>query len=265
MERAADTERTSGPTLPKPSAKVTLRCAGCGKTFERYKSQIVGARQYCSIPCRAEDRAYRLRLKAAMEPRRLPDRECAWCGEPFRPAGERRFCSLPCAYEARRKHPKPSKRVCAFEGCERRFTPTGPQLSRGQGTYCSKTCEGAARRKRELVRCAHCGDEFSISSKLHRQGQRFCSRSCWHRYRWRHGVAVSPELLAGKTMGRARQRWQGRWAGKKYGKLGGRPQVVATAEQRTEIENLAAQGWGRRAIANRLLVSERLVRNVLFS
>jgi len=66
-------------------------------------------------------------------------------------------------------------------------------------------------------------------------------------------------------MGRARQRWQGRWAGKKYGKLGGRPQVVATAEQRTEIENLAAQGWGRRAIANRLLVSERLVRNVLFS
>jgi hypothetical protein len=51
----------------------------------------------------------------------------------------------------------------------------------------------------------------------------------------------------------------------RYGALGGRPSSAVTDAQRTEIEQLAAQGWGRRAIANRLLISERAIRNVLSS
>jgi hypothetical protein len=71
--------------------------------------------------------------------------------------------------------------------------------------------------------------------------------------------------LRGSNAGRTKQIWLGRWEGRRYGKLGGRPEATLTAAQRAEVERLRAQGWGRRAIAGRLLVSERAVRNVLGS
>lgn len=43
----------------------------------------------------------------------------------------------------------------------------------------------------------------------------------------------------------------------------GRPTVAVTAEQRTQIVHLATHGWGRRAIAGRLGLSEWSVRAVL--
>lgn len=69
------------------------------------------------------------------------------------------------------------------------------------------------------------------------------------------------------TQGRTRQRWKGRQNATKAPGPGARPRgrerLAVTDEQRTEIEKLAARGWGRRAIANHLSVSERLVRNIL--
>jgi hypothetical protein len=63
--------------------------------------------------------------------------------------------------------------------------------------------------------------------------------------------------------GRVAQRWLGRWEGRAHGHLGGRPKVTATDAQLEEIQRLAAGGWGRRAIATRLRLSERLIRNTL--
>jgi DNA invertase Pin-like site-specific DNA recombinase len=63
--------------------------------------------------------------------------------------------------------------------------------------------------------------------------------------------------------GRIAQRWLGRWDGRAFGHLGGRPKAIATEAQSVEIYRLAASGWGRRAIATRLRLSERLVRNAL--
>ena len=82
------------------------------------------------------------------------------------------------------------------------------------------------------------------------------------RNRWKHGL-FSEEFIAYALGPRGRQRWLGRWKGREYGALGGRPRVSVSEEQRNEIEKLAEQGWGRRAIAGRLLVSERAVRHVL--
>jgi hypothetical protein len=64
---------------------------------------------------------------------------------------------------------------------------------------------------------------------------------------------------------RLRATWQHHRHGDvgRYGALGGRPPSVVTEAQRQEIEQLASQGWGRRAISNRLLISERAIRNVL--
>jgi hypothetical protein len=67
--------------------------------------------------------------------------------------------------------------------------------------------------------------------------------------------------------GRTRQKWLGRLGASKAPAEGarprGRPTVAVSPEQSEEIRRLSAQGWGRRAIATRLLLGERLVRNVL--
>jgi len=83
---------------------------------------------------------------------------------------------------------------------------------------------------------------------------------------WRTGEHRA-RILIEQAGGPARRRWKGRWGGSKPPAPGsrprGHPRAVVTGEQRTEIERLAAQGWGRRSIATRLALSERAVRNVL--
>jgi hypothetical protein len=119
------------------------------------------------------------------------------------------------------------ERICARDGCERIFTPVAAHAARGWGRFCTPRC-----------------------SMLHA---------------WATGAPRCQTWLRRTPVaGRARQQWFGRWAGK-YGHLGGRPRVALTEAQRAEIAQLDAQGWGRRAIANRLLVSEWAVRNALES
>jgi DNA-binding NarL/FixJ family response regulator len=64
---------------------------------------------------------------------------------------------------------------------------------------------------------------------------------------------------------RAKQIWFGRKKGSEAGHLGGRPMATLTDEEKAKVARLASRGWGRRAIATQLLVSERAVRNVLDS
>jgi hypothetical protein len=202
------------------------------------------------------------------------ERICArdGCENRFRPTprqvrlGYGKFCSRHCDHEAHRIYEKPTERECARPGCENRFTPTGSNVAMGWGSYCSKRCSAVMtydrkRKKGQIVACDHCGEEFWRYDCALLENN-FCSRECWNRYRWKHGLAISPDLVS-LTTGRARQRWYGRWAGRKYGHLGGRRRVEVSDTQTAEIMNLANQGWGRRAIASRLLVSERAVRNVL--
>lgn len=69
------------------------------------------------------------------------------------------------------------------------------------------------------------------------------------------------------SRGRTRQTWLGKANSTKAPGPGaqrrGRPAVEATAEQVAMIHKLRGAGWGRRAIASRLRLGERLVRNVL--
>jgi len=116
----------------------------------------------------------------------------------------------------------------------------------------------AHRRGPRELQCEQCCKTLSTYD----DHARFCSRECWGAWRWKHGEAIG---LVGRWGGRSRQVWLGRWEGRKYGALGGRPVASVSEAQRAEIEELAAKGWGRRAIANRLLLSERAVRNVLSS
>ena len=91
---------------------------------------------------------------------------------------------------------------------------------------------------------------------------------------WRDGGPMTHALFYDEDgnvkpyfKGATRQKHLGRQNATKAPKPGkpprGREQQRADDEQRAEIEQLAAKGWGRRAIANRLQLSERLVRNTL--
>jgi hypothetical protein len=95
-----------------------------------------------------------------------------------------------------------------------------------------------------------------------------------YRHDWRRGGPLTRGLFYdgdGKVKpyfkGSTRQAHLGRQNATKPPAPGGRPRgrerLVATDGQKAEIEKLAAAGWGRRAIANRLQLSERLVRNIL--
>jgi DNA invertase Pin-like site-specific DNA recombinase len=117
--------------------------------------------------------------------------------------------------------------------------------------------------------CDYCGREFEAKpSRVARGFGETCSNVCKMKRRYRDGRGVAREMTA-NLPGWARQRLLGRWSGSKPPSVGarprGRPKVIANEAQAAEIQRLAASGWGRRAIASRLCLSERLVRNVLDS
>src|SRR5439155_6050228 len=104
----------------------------------------------------------------------------------------------------------------------------------------------------------------SPSQLKSKSGCYFYSRSCAIRYRWSDVPSIARKLIAEEWWGgRARQRWKGRWGGRSAGHLGWRPRVSVTEEQKNEIVRLRALGWGRRAIARRVLVGEHAVRLTL--
>jgi hypothetical protein len=216
------------------------------------------------------------------------ERECAreGCQARFTPSpskaahGEGRYCTNECANTARiagfrrSNEARRNGKVVACPVCGTTRYYNAFKLANGS-KYCSSECFHLASRKgpppapRE---CPTCSKIFTPRFPAFADA-RFCSRECWGIYRWQKNVAIAPlvaSMLQRKLLGgRARQRWLGRWAATKPPGGGaqprGRPRIDATAEQQLEIEKLAAIGWGRRSIASRLKVSERMVRHVLES
>ncbi len=124
--------------------------------------------------------------------------------------------------------------------------------------YCSHECGHGPR-----VRLRHC-DQCAKLYRPHDNGphRRFCSRRCAQLERWRRLTDIPRTVLEALPPG-ARQRWIGRLEGRRFGRLGGRPPVRLSDEQLARVKRLRASGWGRRAIATHLGVSERAVRNAL--
>jgi hypothetical protein len=205
---------------------------------------------------------------------RVGEIECARDGcsnrvkpKPSRAARGPIYCSTDCYHEARRLYPGADETVCARDGCHERFTPEPWRASRFERLFCSRECYDLAKRIHPypgLLTCARDGcDNVFTPPAMHvaRGWGRYCGSVCWGLDRWRKGIAL--ERRVALLSGRSRQIWLGRWGGRDAGKLGGRPRISVSDEQRLEIERLAGQGWGRRAIASRLFVSERAVRSVL--
>jgi hypothetical protein len=254
--------------------KIVVTCKTCGTDFECYPSQ---KRTYCSMACR--QLPGRRRSPVWDEAEKITSLYLG--GSTLEAIGSLYNVSLQTVAAildanqvprrtagAPRIYPVAEERTCANDGCKVRFTPKAYQLARGDGRYCSYRCRNQAtlrgRRVRgEWVTCPECGRVRWYAACEIARGNRFCSLSCWGQYRFKHGL-YSPRFVQPSWSGPVRQTFLGRAAGR-FGKLGGRPRAEVTETQRAEIVKLAAQQWGRRAIANRLLLSERAVRNVLDS
>jgi hypothetical protein len=190
------------------------------------------------------------------------------CGVEFVPrseavaAGQGRYCSVRCAAPATQARRRNGQYVtCPVCGGSRYYSNS--RLAKGR-RYCSPECFHIATRRYpdpEQKRCPTCSKEFRPRFPAFGDTT-FCSLTCWARYRRRERPETLAPLL--RTLSpKVRQKALGRLLGAQAGRLGGRPPVLITDEQRAEIANLAAMGWGRRAIAGRLQVSERAVRQAI--
>lgn len=190
--------------------------------------------------------------------RYLPDHNCR---QPEHGA------SIARAHRARRARLGiPEEKICAR--CGRTFTRSEvPDQSLAhwlKRRFCSNECFCPERGQSRT--CSVCGKPFLPSYRAD-PSRRCCCGSHGQRLRFEAGN-VAPAFVE-RMPGRARQRWGGRWGATKPPAPGanprGRPSIEITDEQHAEILKLAGQRWGRRAIATRLQLSERTIRNVLGS
>jgi hypothetical protein len=190
--------------------------------------------------------------------RYLPDHNCR---QPEHGA------SIARAHRARRARLGiPEEKICAR--CGRTFTRSEvPDQSLAhwlKRRFCSNECFCPERGQSRP--CSVCGKPFLPSYRAD-PSRRCCCGSHGQRLRFEAGN-VAPAFVE-RMPGRARQRWGGRWGATKPPAPGanprGRPSIEITDEQHAEILKLAGQRWGRRAIATRLQLSERTIRNVLGS
>jgi hypothetical protein len=189
--------------------------------------------------------------------------------KPSRAARGPVYCSTDCYHDATRLYPRVEPRLCAREGCENLVAPDPWRAARFARTFCSRKCREIAQRVHPDpggVTCSRDGcDNVFRPPAMHvaRGWGRYCSSECWGLDRWQRGIALENRVAL--LPGRGRQKWLGRWGGREAGKLGGRPRSDLTPAQLAKVQRLAEQGWGRRAIASRVRVTERAVRNALSS
>ena len=124
------------------------------------------------------------------------------------------------------------------------------------------------RTNGRFVACPNCGTEKWHYNVQPRPG-RFCSRECWGLYRWARGLGGIVDFVkAARYTPATRQRVLGRMSGHlAIGARGnGRPPNY-TADQQAAVLELREKNprLGRKALAERIGISEKSVRTILGS
>jgi transcriptional regulator with XRE-family HTH domain len=210
----------------------------------------------------------------------VPDeRVCPTCGKHHKPSapqvakGYGEFCSRPCA----------------------RQSPQGREIGRRSATtaHTRSAAElGQVKIERDVVTLAEIAAELKIAENT--ISGRYIPRGYLGAERVQHGIETVwlveraeyerfkreswpalrkkaidclPDFVIARMSNRSRQRWGGRVNGAKAPAPGarsrGRPPTTLNPSQRKKVERLARRGWGRRAIASQLRVSEQAVRTAI--
>jgi DNA invertase Pin-like site-specific DNA recombinase len=266
--------------------KVLVACEGCGKELERWPSHI-RKHVYCQ-DCRGASGRGGASADEIEERRRLVmklHREGLSAPEIGRRIGVHKTTVLNdlhrMGYSAEAERDERRRRVAELYP-QRRLAEIADELGCHLGTVWNDLVEMGIDRERAGRRSVYepadervcerdgCRKPFTpaAAQAAHDGWGRFCTVRCRALHEWATGADKCRAWLKhSPTSGRARQRWFGRWAARNPPGLGafprGRRPITLDEAVVEEIRTLSAQGWGRRAISNRLLVSERAVRNIL--
>lgn len=160
--------------------RITLTCDGCGKTYQRYPSQLREGqvKHFCSTDCA-----------------RVPPiaRTCNWCGAGFTATrrqvtrGDGRYCSTQCARRAQGAARPDNRLTLKCEVCGQPFLVPASRLATAR--FCSRECQAVEKTRHagpthpryeqvELT-CQWCGSPFTAKrSRVAKGIARYCSRRC---------------------------------------------------------------------------------------
>lgn len=125
---------------------VEVECDWCGKTFEKYSSQVA-EHNFCSQECQEKWMSQN------------------WEGE-NNPVWKGGKIQTKCDY------------------CGEQIEVERYKMEKLNHHFCDKSCFDEWQKNKEIVECENCGKEFEkIPSKIERKDHHFCSRSCYREWR----------------------------------------------------------------------------------
>lgn len=105
---------------------------------------------------------------------------CELCGTRFAllpsRAKRRRFCSQTCANKFSNSRNFTSKET-ACASCGKSFSAQPHRFGSGRGKFCSRECQFKSMKRRKMIACKQCGNEFEDRQNPTRP-QVFCSNKC---------------------------------------------------------------------------------------
>ncbi len=146
----ANAPRLPDGTYAPRTKRVPQTCAGCGKTFLRFISQLKGGLTYCSMRCR----------------RKWQPHPCPQCGVVV--TKKRQYCSKTCydAYQSRNK----IERVCVE--CCVKFLVSPSRIVHDPTLYCSEKCYRGSISMHEMLIANNLKMQNSKKqTKLEREGE----------------------------------------------------------------------------------------------
>jgi transcriptional regulator with XRE-family HTH domain len=177
-----------------------------------------------------------------------------------------RPCSVPD------KHPARSLRTCERNGCHNLHAPTGYQVAKGEGRFCSRACHYADRQVAEPEEriCARKGCKVRFTphpSEVAKGKGRLCSDRCRGLALWDDEDKVAAFVASLRARGlfktRAERAWGGAWPAKRQGRVAGkRPVEELFPELAADALDLQRAGRSLRDIAAETRLTKREVEGI---
>ena len=171
----------------------TINCANCGKSFNRYTSNIKKAKNnFCSIECKGQWQSINIKDKNSPCYKRISIK-CDWCGKKVDKKPHKinnvknHFCNRECHNNWKHGKNNPAwgggkiKDYCSL--CGKDILIQKSQKKRTKNLFCSIKCRNEWHGKKINAVCDYCGKEINREhSKIKKAKNIFCSSEC--HYKW---------------------------------------------------------------------------------
>jgi hypothetical protein len=158
-------------------------CNICSKSFYKKPSDILDV-NFCGSECVNKHR------KNIKFPERKTgvEKNCKCCNKQIyvikSQIKENNFCSMECLYEyskGKENVKLKNGKIINCDGCNSEIYRTPCSL--GDKNFCSKECHDNSRKKRTLIKCDECNNNFEIRLSKKLYNKTFCGKECEINYR----------------------------------------------------------------------------------